>query len=133
MKQFHTKGRENSGTCTCFPLNHPSPDPATAGPPSPRLAGREQGEGSPGTSSGLAFALTFYFAPALAAASSPVFLSFRERANFPVQLLGLAFGFQQWLAFVHARPPVADIGKPRILEQALALLHQLEKFSAARN
>src|SRR5205823_10009366 len=42
-------------------LNRLSPDPATAGPPSPRKAEEGQREGRPGTGSGLAFAFTVYF------------------------------------------------------------------------
>src|SRR5688572_23230652 len=55
-----------------------------------------------------------------------------ERANRCLQFLRVAFGFRQRLAFVHAGTEVSDVSQPGVLEQTLALLHQLEHLGAAR-
>src|SRR2546430_1432208 len=48
MKQFHTKGRENSGNCACFPPAHEPPPLPPFGHPLP-LGGEEgRGEGAVG-------------------------------------------------------------------------------------
>src|SRR5438094_10618927 len=48
MKQFHTKGRENSGNCACFPPAHEPPPLPPFGHPLPLGGGEGQGEGAVG-------------------------------------------------------------------------------------
>src|SRR5439155_15214482 len=45
MKQFHTKGRENSGNCACFPPAHEPPPLPPFGHPLPLGGGEGRGEG----------------------------------------------------------------------------------------
>src|SRR2546430_864538 len=48
MKQFHTKGRENSGNCACFPPAHEPPPHPPFGHPRPLGGGEGRGEGAVG-------------------------------------------------------------------------------------
>src|SRR5205807_4958142 len=48
MKQFHTKGRENSGNCACFPPAHEPPPLPPFGHPLPLRGGEGRGEGAVG-------------------------------------------------------------------------------------